>query len=408
MRSNRLGYFTTNYPFIRAIKQETIKFSRRKLKSKLSRTLTIITVLVTFSYLIPNCLSESYSCTYQLLAHPDDSTFYRLNVAIPESLYQYYRDKSHSPGSNTDFAKFVTPNTLKPIADSLWSIYTDDEDFANGVLMIVHQIPYRETLPVKYPVETMVENEGDCDLFSYIAASIMKAGGLDVVLLYYEEEAHMNVGVNILHPLNDARSQTCYVTYDGNQYYMAECTGGNWRTGWRVGECPDSLQHASVQIITLEGCEQSSPGQVSASYSPLTSSAISLTVSSTYAVQGSTITISGKLSPNLQDKKVTIYLKVNNLPWAILDTATTGADGRFTYVWSLDEGGVCDIRASWSGDEDCVGADSAIQRVLVLSVFFISLLAMTVILVLVGVFAFLMSRHGEQSLQEPQPPEIPS
>lgn len=378
------------------------------MKSKPSRTLIAITVLFTFSYLIPNCLSESHSCTYQLLDHPDGSTCYRLNVAIPQSLYQYYRDKSYSPGSNTDFARFVTPNALEPIADSLWSIYADDEDFANGVLMIVHQIPYRETLPVRYPVETMVENEGDCDLFSYIAASIMKAGGLDVVLLYYEEEAHMNVGVNLLQAPNDARGRMCHVTYEGNQYYMAECTGGNWRTGWRVGECPGDLKDASAQVFTLEGCEQESPGQVSASYSALTSSTISLTVSSTYVVQRSTITLSGKLSPNLQNKTVTIYVKVNNLPWAVLDTVTTGADGRFMYVWNLNAAGVYNVRASWSGDSDYAGADSRIQSVLVFSIFFVSLLVMTVILVCVGVVVFLVSRQSEQYLQEPQPPEIPS
>jgi hypothetical protein len=394
--------------FINVINLDVQRSFVKTLNTKTSKTILSIMVLLTFSHLIPNCLSQSYSYNYQLLDRPDGSTCYRLNVAIPDSLYQYYSDKSHSLGSNTDFAKLVTPNTLKPIADSLWSIYADDEDFANGVLMIVHQIPYRETLPVKYPVETMVENEGDCDLFSYVAASTMKAGGLDVVLLYYEEEAHMNVGVNLSHPPHYARSETCYVTYESNQYYMAECTGGNWMTGWRVGECPDSLRHASVQIITLEGCEQGSPGQVSASYTTLTSSTISLTVSSTYAVQGSAITLSGKLSPNLQDKTVTIYVKVNNLPWAVLDTATTGADGQFLYVWNLDAVGVYDIRASWSGDNDCAGADSPIQRVLVLSVSFISLLVITMILVLVGVFVFLVSRHGKQYLQEPQPPEIPS
>ena len=378
------------------------------MKSKLSRTLIAITVLLTFSYLIPNCLSESYSCTYQLLDRPAGSTYYRLNVAIPQSLYQYYHDRSHSPVSNTDFAKFVTPNALKPIADSLWSIYADDEDFANGVLMIVHQIPYRETSPAKYPVETMVENEGDCDLFSYIAASMMKAGGVDVVLLYYEEEAHMNVGVNILQAPNDARGQTCHVTYESKQYYMAECTGGNWKTGWRVGECPDSLIHASAQVITLEDCEQESPGQVSASYSTLTSSTVSLTISSACAVQRTAITLSGKLSPSLQNKTVTIYIKVNNLPWAVLDTVTTGADGRFMCVWNLNAAGVCSIRASWSGDNDHAGADSQIQSVLVLSVFFVSLLAITMMLVCVGVIVFFVSRQNQQYLREPQPPEIPS
>lgn len=398
----------TYFRFIRAINLAYNSFCRGKLKSKPSRTLIVITVLLTLSYLIPNCLSESYSCTYQLLDHPDGSTRYKLNVAIPQSLHQYYRDKSHSPVSNTDFARFVTPNALEPIADSLWSIYNDDEDFANGVLMIVHQIPYQVTLPVKYPVETMVENEGDCDLFSYIAASTMKAGGLDVVLLYYEDKAHMNVGVNILHPPNDARGETCYVTHESKRYYMAECTGGNWRIGWRVGECPDSLRHVSAQIISLEDCEQESPGQVSASYSTLTSSTVSLTISSAYAVQGTAITLSGKLSPILQNESVTIYVKANNLPWAVLDTVTTGADGRFMYVWNLNAAGVYNIRASWSGDNDHAGADSQIKSVLALSIFFVSLLAMAVILVCVGVIVFLASRHNQQYPQELQPPEIPS
>lgn len=378
------------------------------MKTKLSKTILIITFLLTFSYLIPNCLSESYSCTYQLLDRPDGSTHYRLNVAISQSLYEYYRDRSHTLNPNTDYAKFVTPYALKPVADNLWSIYTDDEDFANGALMIVHQIIYQETLPAKYPIETMVENKGDCDLFSYIAASVMRAGGLDVVLLYYEKEAHMNVGVNLSHPPHDARTQTCYITYEGNRYYTAECTGGRWETGWRVGECPDDLRGASAQVMTLENCEQSSPGQVSASYSTLISSSISLTLSSTYVIQGSTITISGQLSPSMQNKTVIMYIKVNNLPWTILDTVTTDSDGQFTYIWNLDAAGIYDIRASWSGDNDYAGADSSIQNVLVFSMFFISLLVMTVILVGVGVVMFLVSRQNQQYLQEPQPPEIPS
>jgi hypothetical protein len=85
---------------------------------------------------------------------------------------------------------------LKPVADSLSELYTDDEDFANGALMIVHQIPYEETTPAKYPLETMADDKGDCDLFACIAASIMKAGGLNVVLLHYKEEEHMNLGSN--------------------------------------------------------------------------------------------------------------------------------------------------------------------------------------------------------------------
>lgn len=363
--------------------------------------------MLVLSYLPPYCFSQGHTHSYQLLDEPDGSTYYRLNVAVSQSLYEYYLEKTHKLTSNNDFAKFVTPYTLKPIADSLWEIYTDEEDFTNGVLMIVHQIPYQETLPVKYPIETIVENQGDCDLFSYIAASIVKAGGLDVVLLYYENETHMNIGVQLSHAPQDTREQAYYITYDNTQYYVAECTGGNWRNGWRVGECPDDLKQASVQVITLENCEQWAPGQVSASYNTLKSSSISLTVSSAYVIQGSTITISGQLSPALQNENVTIYIKINNSPWTTLDTVTTNSEGQFVYHWNTEVAGAHFIRASWSGDNEYAGADSPIQNVIVLSVFFILLLIATLVLVCVGAIIFLTSHQSIQEVEKPQPPEIP-
>jgi len=379
----------------------------KKSKRRLSKRPLLITTLLILSCLLPCCLSESYSQSYQLLDQPSGSNYYRLNVVVPQSLYEYYREKSHNLNSNNDYAKFVTPYALKPVADSLWEIYTDDEDFANGALMIVHQIPYQETLPVKYPIETIVENKGDCDLFSYIAVSILKAGGLDAVLLYYESEAHMNVGVHLSHPPHDARGQAYYITYNEIQYYVVECTGGNWKNGWRVGECPDDLKRASVQVITLENCEQWAPGQVSASYKTLVSSSISLITSSTYVIQGSAITLSGQLSPALQNKTVTIYVKINNSPWTILDIVTTDSNGRFTHVCDAETAGAYCIRASWSGNSDYAGADSSAQNIIVFSIFFIFLLAVTMVLVCVGAVMFFMSRQGRQEVQEPQPPEIP-
>jgi len=374
---------------------------------KKSKAILLLIALLVISYLLPNGFSETYSQAYQLLDKPDGSTSYRLNVTVQQSLYEYYTEKSHSLNSNSDFAKFVTPYALKPIADCLLEIYTDDEDFVNGVLMIVHQIPYSET-PAKYPVETITENEGDCDLFSYIAASIVKAHGLDVVLLYYESQAHMNIGVSLLHLPNDAREQAYNVTYNNVCYYVAEVTGGDWQNGWRVGECPDDLKNAQAQVITLENCEQTTYGQVSTSYKTLTSSTISLTISPTFLIQGNTITLSGQLSPPLQNKTVTIYIKINNSPWIVLDTITTNQNGYFTYSWNTEDAGICYVRSSWSGNNDYAGADSTIQTVTVLSTFFVLLLAITAILVCMGIIVFIMSRQAQPSIEEPQPPKIPS
>jgi hypothetical protein len=379
-----------------------------KMKTKSEVALVVLTFFVTLSLLLPSVLSANYAIVYELLDCPGGSIHYRLNVAVSESLLEYYVEKSHALISDNDFAKFVTPYALKPVADCLRGIYSDDEDFANGVLMIVHQIPYEETRPPKYPVETMVANEGDCDLFSYIAASIMKVGGLDVVLFYYESKEHMNVGVSLSHDPNFARGTVDYVLHDGTRYYMAECTGGNWQDGWRVGECPDDLKGAMLQVITLENCEQSAPGQVSASYNALAVSTVSLDISSAYLTQGSSVRLSGQLSPPLQNKTITIYIKANGLPWSELGAVATDSSGWFKYVLVADVSGICYFRASWSGDDGYASVDSPTRTVTVLPWFLIALLSLTVILVGVGTVAFLMSRHRRSEFSEPQLPQIPS
>ena len=378
------------------------------MRQKLSIMLVVITVTTAVLFLPQQCFSNSYTASYYLLENPLSSKQYKLNVVVPQSLYEYYIGKSHKQTSPEDFAKFVTPYALKPIADKLLEIYSNPEDFANGVLMIVHQIPYSVTLPAKYPVETIVENRGDCDLFSYIAASIMKAGGLEVVLLYYEDQAHMNVGVHLPNPPRYARTPAYYVVYNGVRYYIAECTGDDWMKGWRVGECPEDLMHATPQIIGLENCEEWAPGQVSASYKSLSSSAIFLTASSTFVLQGGVVTLMGQLSPKLQNKSITIYFRVGGSTWDILAVTKTDSDGKFTWVWSAKETGICQFRASWSGDGDYAGVDSPIVTVTVMSTFFLTLLVITATLVCVGILFLLTATQRRHGVEEPKLPEIPS
>lgn len=379
------------------------------MKPKIAKTLTMLLVLSAFSYLLPLCFSENYTRTYNLLDRPNGARLYRLNVVVTPALYEYYVGQSHTQVSEADFPKFVTPYTLLPIAEKLWEIYQGDcENFANGVLMIVHQIPYEVTVSAKYPVETIVENKGDCDLFSYVAASIMKAGGLDVVLLYYENKAHMNVGVSLPNSPRYARTQAYYVNYNGIKYYIAECTGGNWGDGWRVGECPPDLIDEKPIIVTLKNCEQWSPGQVAASYTTLASSTLSLTVSSTLVMQGSTITLSGQLTPKLSNEKITIYVKMGGAQWIAANITATDSAGQFACTLNLNEAGTCIIRASWSGNNDYGGTDSPIITVTVLPAYFIMLLIIVAVLICVSITIFILSRQKYQEIEEPKLPEIPT
>jgi hypothetical protein len=222
----------------------------------------------------------------------------------------------------------------------------------------------------------------------------MVAGGLDVVLLYYDNEDHMNVGVNLSQTPEDARSAATYFTHDGKRYYVAETTGGAWETGWRVGECPESFEGVSAQVITLEDAEQVSPGQVFASFGSLTgSSSIILSVSSSFLVEGSSVVLSGVVTPASFDGIVTIYVRSEDSAWIVLGTLSCGLNGRFSYEWTPESSKVYYVRASWSGDSSHAGADSNACSVRVMSSSLVLLGFMMIVLAAIAIVVYALSRR---------------
>jgi hypothetical protein len=331
------------------------------------KKILVISLTISLLLLLSNsCYAGTYSHRYSLLDNPDDSTAYRLTVSVTETLYDYYVSQDHNLYSY-DFAKFVTPNAVQPIADDLWSIYSNQEDFTNGVLMIMHQIPYVESSPQKFPVEILAENEGDCDLFSLTAASIMKAGGLDVVLLLMENYDHMMLGVHLPDAPEDARTKVFYYEHEGKKYYVAETTGENWETGWRVGECHESLQSAAAKIYDIDDCETTSIGQVSSSYMMPDSAEINMMLSTNFALSQKAVEITGTLSPSLSGRTVTLYVSTLSSSLSILAKVETDSNGHYSYTWSSPPSGVHTVRANWSGDEDYSGADSSTSRLVVIA-----------------------------------------
>jgi hypothetical protein len=375
------------------------------MKSRMAKTAILFAATLILFSTISLGTAQDHTLSYQFLNHLDGNVTYELNVVVPETLKEYYAERSHSLTSSSEFSKFVTPYALQPIADRLWEIYDEEEDFTNGVLMMVHQITYVETTPGKYPVETMVDGQGDCDLFSFIAASVIKAGGLDVVLLYYEEQSHMNIGVHLSSAPEDARDSVFYVTQDGTRYYVAECTGGNWEDGWRVGECPPDLKEVSAEVVTLENAEEVAPGQVSASFTAMEPSGLSLEVSPIISIQNSAVIIGGQLAPQIPNENVTLYAKINSAAWTVIGSVVTQSDGRFEYAWIADVAGSHAIRAGWSGNELYTGAMSSAKSATVLPLFLTALIGVAVIAAVVGVVAVLVAKHGQQQSFEPPEPQ---
>jgi hypothetical protein len=369
----------------------------------------LIIALLSLSAIPFSLAQQDFSISYQLLDKPGGTATYTINVMISQSLQTYYAGLDHTSSSVDDIAKFVTPDTLKPIADILRGIYNTDEDFANAVLEIVHQIPYQATTPEYYPVETMVRNLGDCGKFSFVAASIMKAGGLDVVLLYYKNETHMNIGIHLLSPPKDTRGDIYSVNdTNGETYYVAETTGllSDWSKGWRVGECPDDLKQATSQVLTLENSEQIAPGRITASFTEKESSTLTVAVSPTISLQYGNLTIKGQINPTVQNENVTVFLSDNGNPWTILGTTLTSSSGQFVYYWKSDTVGFCTVRVSWEGNSQYGSAMSDAQTITLLPSFMVPLVVIVLIATSVGAIVFLMTKSAKQGsiqIYEPQP-----
>jgi hypothetical protein len=80
--------------------------------------------------------AANYQSVFKLTEHPGGPVAYSLTVSITNSLYNYYASQNHNLITSTDYARFATSYVVKPIADALRSVFSDDEVFADAVLSI--------------------------------------------------------------------------------------------------------------------------------------------------------------------------------------------------------------------------------------------------------------------------------
>ena len=338
----------------------------------LKASVLLISILL-LVFITPTSIAGTYEKTYTFQAQYGLLN-QKLYVSEPPSLYDYYSNISHTVNSDSDYAKFVTPQAVEPIAESIQKITRNlpysDEQFADAVLTLVHQIPYNISDP-KYPIETLVDNSGDCVALSLLAASIMKAGGLDVVLIHYTgiNPGHMNVGVYLPYtPVYHTSLLTpTSFEYNNKTYWTAEATP---EADWKVGDQSEHLANAVPVIISLENTEKSSPAQVSSSLdTSLLPSSITVNLSqepSSVEENTRALTISGSISPPYSGENVTIYVS-SSRAGSSYDYFRTVTDdfGRYMMTWNFTSAGTYYITTSWSGASNYAGADSGTLTVFV-------------------------------------------
>jgi hypothetical protein len=287
-----------------------------------------------------------------------------LYLSVEPSLINYYGNLSDVLRSDNDWAKLVTPNAVQPIADSILKITKDlpnsEEQFANAVLSMVHQIPYNIT-GAKYPVESLVDNSGDCGALSLLAASILKAGGLDVILIKYIgiDPGHMNVGVYLPHSpvYHSFFMGTNGFEYGNKTYWTAEATNAQ---DWKVGDQSHTLSVAQHICIPLDNSAQSSPGQVCVSLDkPANASSITVNVSTQAinAQQNRSLLIYGVIPFSNSTNNISLYINKNGTYTNYFSTFTE-LNGTYRFIWNFSSDGTYYITASWSGNGTVKGADS--------------------------------------------------
>jgi hypothetical protein len=304
---------------------------------------------------------SSYSLAVQDGYYMTDHTLY---LSVSPSVRDYYSGSSHTMINEMDYVKYVTPGAVQSIADNIRKITNStpygDEAFANAVLMMVHEITYFKS-NAKYPVETLVDNQADCDGLSILAASIMKAGGLDVVLLLYNgiSPPHMNIGVSLKQmPVSHSWwTVPSGIEYDNVTYWVAECTS---LAEWTVGDRPRLLSTAKPIVIPLINCANSSSAKVTSSLdNRLLPSSISINPSAVYANSSGEriVNVSGSVFPVFPNATVTLYVNQPGYAHTVYQTMTDEF-GNYAESWNVTLPGTYIMRTSWSGSLNYSGSDS--------------------------------------------------
>lgn len=170
---------------------------------------------------------------------------YAWSVPIHSDWYDYYRNLPREDHG----IKYVTPDDpyMKIIADKLIKKSNEESycdycyviSFIQGFSYVKDDVIGYDDYP-KYPIETIIEGNGDCEDTSYLAASLLKSIDKDVVLIRLFD--HMAIGV-----WNDSNMDGIYYELNGKRYYYFETT----KSGWSLGHIPDKYIGKPALIIEI-------------------------------------------------------------------------------------------------------------------------------------------------------------
>jgi len=176
---------------------------------------------------------------------------YSLRLVIRRAIYDHFTAEPRVPSSewSKEYVAKGICGEVRELAYQLIKIGNPFGTFAE-VSFILHfvqsVITYKSDVGEypKYPVETLVEDTGDCEDFSILGAAILKVMGYDVALLFLPGHAALGVA-------GATGMKGVYAESDGKRYYYVEMTS----TGWKIGEIPSEYKDSAITVVPVPGIE---------------------------------------------------------------------------------------------------------------------------------------------------------
>jgi hypothetical protein len=175
------------------------------------------------------------------------------NFGAAKVQYEYY--KSLKRLNTDDYSLYATSpyddNFISGFINSVKATKAQynfsDRQLIDYLVAFVQSLPYVpddvstgfDEYP-KYPVETLIENGGDCEDTSILMVTLLRELGYGAVLLGLP--GHMAVGVKGSDNLPGS-----YYTYEGSKYFYLETTG----EGWTIGDIPPAHKNQSATLYFI-------------------------------------------------------------------------------------------------------------------------------------------------------------
>jgi predicted transglutaminase-like cysteine proteinase len=195
---------------------------------------------------VTDIIYRTYAWTYKNASWTFQGNFSRAG-------YDYYRAKPHN--RENDYAEYVLSDYDKEMLRGVTQKFRNlgagngysEYDNVMNIAAFVQSMPYTSDKVTtgydeypRYPLETLVDNGGDCEDTAILTAALVKELGYGVVLI--QLPGHMAIGVEG----SDALSGT-YYEFNGSRYYYLETAG----SGWDLGEVPEEYRNAKATLLPL-------------------------------------------------------------------------------------------------------------------------------------------------------------